>query len=55
MSGFTDRADAALADPILKIAVERTAGTAEAKRAVAIDASPISKRPAPAPLLSRIM
>jgi L-lactate dehydrogenase complex protein LldF len=42
MSGFTasfkDRADAALADPILKIAVERTAGTAEAKRAIAIDA-----------------
>ncbi|MDR7154300.1 L-lactate dehydrogenase complex protein LldF [Sphingobium xenophagum] len=40
MSGFTDRADAALADPILKIAVERTAGTAEAKRAIAVDAFP---------------
>ena len=40
MSGFTDRVDAALADPILKIAVERTAGTAEAKRAIAIDAFP---------------
>lgn len=40
MSGFTDRADAALADPILKIAVERTAGTAEAKRTIAVDAFP---------------
>ncbi|RYM14526.1 lactate utilization protein B [Sphingobium cupriresistens] len=40
MSGFTDRAEAALADPILKIAVERTAGTAEAKRGIAIDAFP---------------
>jgi L-lactate dehydrogenase complex protein LldF len=40
MSGFTDRVDAALADPILKIAVERTAGTAEAKRAIAVDAFP---------------
>lgn len=40
MSAFTDRADAALADPILKIAVERTAGTAQAKRAIAIDAFP---------------
>lgn len=40
MSIFTDRADAALADPILKIAVERTAGTAQAKRAIAIDAFP---------------
>ena len=40
MSAFTDRADAALADPILKTAVERTAGTAEAKRAVAVDAFP---------------
>ena len=40
MSAFTERADAALADPILKIAVERTAGTSEAKRAIAIDAFP---------------
>lgn len=40
MSGFTDRADAALADKILKIAVERTAGTAEAKRTVAVEAFP---------------
>lgn len=40
MSNFTTRADAALADPILKIAVERTAGTAQAKRAIAIDAFP---------------
>lgn len=38
MSGFTDRADTALADRQLKIAVERTAGTAEAKRAVAVAA-----------------
>jgi L-lactate dehydrogenase complex protein LldF len=37
---FLDRADAALADPILKIAVERTAGTAQAKRAIAVDAFP---------------
>lgn len=41
MSGaFADRVDAALADPILKLAVERTAGTAEAKRTLAIDAFP---------------
>jgi L-lactate dehydrogenase complex protein LldF len=40
MSGFKDRADLALADRILKVAVERTAGTAEAKRAVAVDAFP---------------
>jgi L-lactate dehydrogenase complex protein LldF len=38
MSDFTTRADAALADPLLKLAVERTAGTAEAKRALAIAA-----------------
>ncbi|MEH3158477.1 MAG: lactate utilization protein B [Sphingomonas taxi] len=35
---FDRRVDAALADRNLKIAVERTAGTAEAKRAVAVDA-----------------
>ena len=35
-SAFTRRADAALADPVLKIAVERTAGTAEAKRGIAV-------------------
>jgi len=40
MSGFTARADAALADRLLKVAVERTAGTAEAKRAVAVHAFP---------------
>ncbi len=40
MSSFTDRADIALADRNLKIAVERTAGTAEAKRTIAIDAFP---------------
>ncbi|HEX7871575.1 MAG TPA: lactate utilization protein B [Sphingobium sp.] len=40
MSAFTDRANAALADPILKIAIERTTGTAEAKRAVAVSAFP---------------
>ncbi|WP_404339598.1 lactate utilization protein B [Sphingomonas sp. MMS12-HWE2-04] len=38
MSGFKDRAAAALADPLLKSAVERTAGTAEAKRALAVAA-----------------
>ena len=36
--GFKERAAAALADPLLKLAVERTAGTAEAKRAVAVAA-----------------
>ncbi len=40
MSAFSDRADAALADRTLKVAVERTAGTAEAKRAVAVSAFP---------------
>ena len=40
MSGFADRVDAALADPLLKIAVERTAGTAERKRTIAVDAFP---------------
>ena len=39
-AAFKTRAAAALHDPILKIAVERTAGTAEAKRAVAVDAFP---------------
>jgi L-lactate dehydrogenase complex protein LldF len=37
---FTDRAAMALADPVLKIAVERTAGTAETNRAIAVDAFP---------------
>ncbi|MBI0476256.1 lactate utilization protein [Sphingomonas sp. MA1305] len=37
---FDRRVDAALADHNLKIAVERTAGTAEAKRAVAVAAFP---------------
>lgn len=37
-TGFKQRAAEALADPILKIAVERTAGTAEAKRAIAVAA-----------------
>jgi len=37
---FDARVDAALADRNLKVAVERTAGTAEAKRALAVDAFP---------------
>ncbi len=40
MSAFDTRAAAALADPILKTAVERTAGTAEAKRTLAVSAFP---------------
>ena len=40
MSGLTRRVEDALADPVLKVAVERTAGTAEAKRAAAVDAFP---------------
>lgn len=36
MTSFDDRVDLALADPILKLAVERTAGTSEAKRRVAV-------------------
>lgn len=40
MSGFIERADAALADRVLKIAVERTAGRAEANRATAVGAFP---------------
>ena len=40
MSGFDTRAAAALADPLLKTAVERTAGTAEAKRTLAVSAFP---------------
>jgi L-lactate dehydrogenase complex protein LldF len=36
--GFKARAAQALADPLLKVAVERTAGTAEAKRAAAVAA-----------------
>lgn len=40
MSGFTRRVEHALADPVLKIAVERTAGTAEARRATAVAAFP---------------
>ncbi len=40
MSAFDDRVDLALADRNLKIAVERTAGTAEAKRTIAVDAFP---------------
>ncbi|MBB4085088.1 lactate utilization protein B [Sphingomonas carotinifaciens] len=38
MTSFKTRTAAALADPLLKVAVERTAGTAEAKRALAVDA-----------------
>jgi L-lactate dehydrogenase complex protein LldF len=38
VSSFKQRADEALANPTLKIAVERTAGTAEAKRAIAVAA-----------------
>lgn len=37
---FGQRVDLALADQVLKIAVERTAGTAEAKRALAVEAFP---------------
>jgi len=37
-AGFKLRAAEALADPLLKVAVERTAGTAEAKRATAVAA-----------------
>lgn len=44
MSGFSDRVDAALADPLLKIAVERTAGTAERKRTIAVNAFPDFER-----------
>ena len=40
MSGFGSRAAEALADPVMKLAVERTAGTAQAKRAIAVDAFP---------------
>ncbi|HJS11881.1 lactate utilization protein B [Sphingopyxis sp.] len=40
MSGFIERADAALANRVLKIAVERTAGRAEANRATAVGAFP---------------
>jgi len=40
VSSFTDRADGALADRQLKIAIERTTGTAQAKRAVAVAAFP---------------
>ena len=40
MSAFDDRVELALADRNLKIAVERTAGTAEAKRTIAVDAFP---------------
>ena len=37
---FKERTDAALADRILKVAVERTAGTAETKRGIAVAAFP---------------
>ncbi len=37
---FGQRVELALADPVLKVAVERTAGTAEAKRAAAVAAFP---------------
>jgi L-lactate dehydrogenase complex protein LldF len=40
MSAFGARVEEALADPVLKLSVERTAGTAEAKRAVAVEAFP---------------
>ncbi|MDF0488193.1 lactate utilization protein B [Sphingomonas sp. H39-1-10] len=36
-AAFSRRVNAALADPILKLAIDRTAGTAEAKRALAVD------------------
>jgi L-lactate dehydrogenase complex protein LldF len=44
VTAFTARAAAALADRTLKIAVERTAGTAEAKRTLAVDAFPDFER-----------
>jgi L-lactate dehydrogenase complex protein LldF len=37
---FKARADAALADPTLKLAIDRTTGTAERKRAAAVEAFP---------------
>ena len=37
---FHDRAQAALDDPTLKIAIDRTTGNAEKKRAVAVAAFP---------------
>jgi L-lactate dehydrogenase complex protein LldF len=37
---FGQRVELALADKVLKVAVERTAGTAEAKRALAVEAFP---------------
>ena len=37
---FKNRAKTALADRTLKIAIDRTTGTAEAKRAVAVEAFP---------------
>lgn len=37
---FDTRVAEALADKNLKLAVERTAGTAEAKRAISVDAFP---------------
>ncbi len=37
---FGKRVELALADPVLKVAVERTAGTAETKRAAAVEAFP---------------
>lgn len=39
-AGFKARADGALADPTLKIAIDRTTGTAERKRAAAVGAFP---------------
>ncbi|WP_213982330.1 lactate utilization protein B [Sphingomonas sp. dw_22] len=39
-AGFKERAAKALADPLLKIAIERTASTAETKRGVAVAAFP---------------
>ena len=39
-AAFKDRAHDALADPNLKTAIDRTTGTAETKRAVAVDAFP---------------
>jgi len=39
-AAFARRVDKALGDPLLKVALDRTAGTAEAKRAVAVAAYP---------------
>ena len=53
MRAFASRVDAALADSNLKLAVERTAGTAEAKRTLAVDAFPVAEAEARAGVVAR--